>query len=283
MPGLFDSAWMKWGWAVVHAQTLDAELGIYGREGDEQRIYTSRTEYDPKRHCIRQIFETIEPLPVKWGLQIGDIANNYRACLDHLAWAVVSRGNAILDAKRERNVYFPIALDREDFATKVHSVLPGITRTDRAIIRRYQPYVWGKRNIPFHVLTPLPGLTRDDKHREIRPVWAAPTSALIEYTNPIDCEITKVPDRGRRTILEVGAEVNRIYVRRTGPKPEIQMKASLSAKPLLNESIWLGDWLAKISDHIRDLLLEFARPPDTILELGIKPAVQSTESSALAE
>jgi hypothetical protein len=95
MDAPFDSAWLKWGWAVVHAQALHAEISSFFANVDPESLYATRTEYDPKRHRIIQRIATVEPLPPTVGLRLGDTASNFRAALDHLMYAVVSRGRVL--------------------------------------------------------------------------------------------------------------------------------------------------------------------------------------------
>src|SRR5438876_2034831 len=96
MGGLCDSAWLKWGWAVMHAQRLEDDINAFAAESAERQLYTVRTEYDAKCHCVRLSVTTVESLPARWGLRIGDIANNFRAALDHLTWVLVKRGTITL-------------------------------------------------------------------------------------------------------------------------------------------------------------------------------------------
>jgi len=271
----FDSAWLKWGWAVVHAQALDAELRAYAEDPDSGQPYEARTEYDPKRHCVILRLVSVEPLPVKWGLRVGDVANNFRSCLDHIAWTVVHRGKLAerLTKRQERNIYFPIASTKDEFDAGLLK-LPGIRVADRAVVRRYQPYVRGKTNLPLHCLTPLDSLTRDDKHRTISPLWAFPESGRLEYGEPHDCTITWIPTRAQGVILEPGAELHRIYVRKTGPNPDVYMEVHLTAQPTINRRTTLTNWMQTIMNHTGAMLREFADPPEDIATLGIITASQ---------
>lgn len=273
--GPFDSAWFKWGWAVVHAQALDADVAAYSQDADIHLPYTTRTEYDAKRHCVVLRVATIEPLPMRWGLRIGDIANNFRAALDHLAWAIVHQGSQAgkLTRKQERNVYFPIASSRADFKSGL-GMLPGIRAADRAVIRRYQPYMRGKTNLWRHCLTPLPRLTADDKHKQIRPVWSVPLTGRVRQGPPRDCEVTRVPMQARRVILQEGAEIQRVYVRKTGSNPDVEMEAHITAQPTLDGRIHLGEWVQQTTFHIRDLIWEFSDPPEELGTLGILTSKQ---------
>jgi hypothetical protein len=183
----FDSAWFKWGRAVVHAQALDGELRRELEKFKTQRPWTTRTEYDAKHHCVRLLVDRAKPFHPRLGLLIGDTANNFRASLDHLAWALVTtRGKRPMLPKEESRIYFPLALTQEAFDS--HFVVTNfLTRADRATLRRYQPYVHGKRQALNHCLPPLPGLNRDDKHRMLRPIAARPQGGGLrvgESTSP---------------------------------------------------------------------------------------------------
>jgi hypothetical protein len=83
---LFESAWLKWGQAIVHSQTLKRDIETRADDGNADPVGAFRTEYQPKRHGFAIIIEEVMPIPVRWRLLLGDIANNYRAALDHLAW-----------------------------------------------------------------------------------------------------------------------------------------------------------------------------------------------------
>jgi hypothetical protein len=274
MADTFDSAWLKWAWAVVHAQRGDAELSGVTKRFQAERPYTTRTEYDAKHHCVRVLIDRFEPFPSILGLGIGDTASNFRASLDHLAWALVTtRGRRPITPKEEKWIYFPIALSKEDFDSDfvVNKLL---TRADRAIVRRYQPYVYGKRKAPRHCLATLPRVTADDKHRIIRPVWAVFQGGHIRTGPRTNCEITRVPLKGKPIALEPDAEIQRIYVRRLdpmGPEPDVDTDIFLRLRPSVDGVFSLKDWVNKTTIHIARLLNEFGEPPDEITTLGIKP------------
>lgn len=273
----FESAWLKWGWAVVHAYKLNKQLLAYSAAVEPkggQAAFTE-TEYDPKRHCVILRLVSIEPLPVEWSLRLGDTANNFRACLDHLAWALVSRGHRAgrLTKRQKRNVYFPLAATKDEFDSALNR-LPGLRVADRAIIRRYQPYFRGKRNVPNHCFTPLGQLNAEDKHRSLRPVWAFPESGWLEYGESVDCTITSIPSQAPRLILEADTELQRIYVRKTGPNPDVYMEAHITAHPTIDGRIELNDWMRTTTRHTLALLREFAYPPEKILHLWAAAGIQ---------
>lgn len=266
----FRSAWLKLGWGVIHARTLQNEIAEHAANVKPEDLFALRTEYDPKAHCIKTIVDSVQPPPADWSLHLGDVVNNFRACLDHVAWELVQRGSAWpLTRRQENSVYFPIADSRDRFEALCIAHLPGLRRADKAIIRKVQPYVGGKRNLWRHCLTPLPKMTSDDKHRELRPLWIAPEQGKIEYGLPAtECIVTRVPQIAKRVVIEPEAEIQRIYVRKTGPNPHVDMKVQLSLKPIVDGPIWLDDWLAKTGEWLTALLWAFSKPPEELWSLG---------------
>lgn len=270
MPDPFDSAWLKWGRGVVHGQAAGRTVFRVMQRLQSSNPFTAHVEYSAKHHCMRLVIDSMKPLPPVLGLLIGDAANNFRASLDHLAWALVTtRGKRPMRRGEDVKIYFPIAATKDAFD---RHLVPSefLTRADRAIVRRYQPYIHGKRRIEYHCLTPLPRLNSDDKHRVLRPVWAWPQGGALHYGTPVDCQITRTPDKAKGIVLEPGAEIQRIYVRRTGPNPYIHMEANLRLLPTLDGKVALVEWLEQTTYHIAGLLFEFSEPPPEIRTLGIE-------------
>jgi hypothetical protein len=134
---LFESPWLKWGQAARYAQ----ELGDLIRDWrqDNEPVQSWRADYSARRHGFAVIAQGVAEMPTRWGLLVGDIANNLRASLDHLAWSLVSRGRtppAALTTPQQGSIYFPITTTREDFnaqivvpaSPKARLKLPGVRR-----------------------------------------------------------------------------------------------------------------------------------------------------------
>jgi hypothetical protein len=276
----FDSAWYKWLGAIVHAQTLQDDINATGLSGDADPVRAFRTEYDAKRHGFRVIVEDLAPMELRWCLLVGDIANNFRASLDHLAWAITLRGrtppgSGRLSKSQENGVYFPIAQHRSDFNADVdprarRPKLPGVGRADRAKVRRRQPYHRAAKNRPRHPFSLLASINNRDKHRTIEPVWTFPTRVDTEITDMRDC-LVRPPAHVRRSAepLEVGAEIAFVRARKTGPNPELEMKLQVAAEPALDQRVSVRHWHGLTGMMIFDLLREFSvQPPgmDKIVE-----------------
>ncbi len=270
----FDSAWLKWAQGLLHAETLQADIKRIGHEADAHPVSAFRAKYDPKRHGFPVIAEEIAAIPARWPLLLGDVASNYRAALDHLAWALVNRGRtppAKLTKWQEKAVYFPIHKDRAEFNGKVPRQLPGVRRADLAKVRRHQPYHHGPTVRPRHALSLLAGINAGDKHRTIQPLWAVSIETGMKITQRRDCVITGVSPGGKATPLEVDAEIAFLHARRTGLNPELEMDLMITAEPTLDNILGVREWAQAVGIVIMSLLFEFSpQPSKAIREVGAK-------------
>jgi hypothetical protein len=270
----FDSPWLKWGRAVVHAQVLQADLDVLGTDGGDQPTFAVWADYQPKRHGFAIVITDIDPMPTHWGLVLGDVANNLRSALDQLAWAIVSRGRTPPDRltdEAQRKIYFPVAESRKRFNGGLKTKLPGATRTDIATVRRYQPYHHGRRGRWFAFLI-LVDINAGDKHRTVEPVWAVPVTTEIEVTEERNCVVPTRDNPGKRQPLKVDTELAFVRARKLGPNPEIDVIPHLTAEPMIEGRVFLREWLKLAIGWSHMLLSEFSEPPPEITGLGIDAA-----------
>lgn len=269
---LFESAWLKWTQAVVHSQTLERDIEARAANSDPDPVRAIRVQYHPKRHGFAILVEDIEPMPIRWRLLLGDIANNYRAALDHLAWALVCRGRTPpgkLTAEQENAVAFPIFEDRVKYNRSLPKKLPGVRRADLAEVRRCQPYLHGARKRSLHPFVLLARLNSGDKHRTIQPLWAFASRVDVEVTHMRNCVLRGSEHwRRRGDALEVGTEIAFIYARRLGPDPELEMKPRLTVAPSISNRVSLRDWNGWTGVFIWKLLSQFSEQPASIHGLG---------------
>ena len=138
--GLFDSAWLKWGWSGRQggsAQDGDPSCPCSEGETAGRRLQT-RTEYDAKRHCLKAIITEIDPLPVTWGSEAQSHcpvdAETAWITLRGLSWDAAVVLLLMLTEGQRRGVYFPICALRADFNDAIDSAahpkkrckLPGV-------------------------------------------------------------------------------------------------------------------------------------------------------------
>lgn len=261
---LFSSAWRKWGRAVGHADTLKADIERFAADPDNEPVITAETEYQPHRHAFAVRIGRMTEFPVAWGLILGDIASNYRAALDHTAWAMVCRGRRppdTLTEKQQRRVIFPIAKSPKGLTGQLPERLPGAGRADIAFVRRYQPYHRGKRVSPLHALSILARLNNHDKHRTVQPTWLVPQYGACQVIRIRDCVVTDKRVKARTQPFQVGTEIRTVRVRRAGPQPELDVEVEVTGEVSLYNLVSVRDWLAKTEGWIGMLLWELAAPP----------------------
>ncbi len=260
----FESAWQKWAWAVVNANALGRDINAFAAQANLKMPMRLMKEYDAKRHCIVLSIDKVEnPFPAEWGLGLGDAVHNFRSAVDHVAWALYKRGaTPNLRDSLERNVSFPISDDRVKFNRSLERKLPGVTRTDIALVRRCQPYRAGKRNLRRHVLLVLDELSRKDKHRAIRPVVPVPEQGAFAIEAVQDCIYRRFKP-STRGALQPGTELGRFYLKKTGPDPDIDVEPRFTLDPALDEFLSIQEFLTKTISAIRILLRLFSEPPES--------------------
>jgi len=255
-------AWLKWAWASRHAKGLEADINRT-LERQRQPPFKPTHDYDPKLHGFIVSVASIRPTPPRWGLNLGDIVHNYRCVLDYVAWFLVARGQTPnLTEKQAKNVYFPIALSGEQFKASIPQMLPGVRRADLAIVRRYQPYKAGTRNIDRHCLTTLAKLSNMDKHRTLQPLWLRTHEAQFAITRTVDFEVRRIVLPKFPRPMEVGTELLRIYGVRTGPDPDIEVQGEIAPDVALDERIWVKNFCDTTMKFVGRLLAEFEPPSD---------------------
>ena len=267
---LFDSPWFKWLGAIVHAQALKEDIANPADEADIDPVRAVGTQYDPKRHGFSVVVTELAPMSLRRCLLLGDIANNFRASLDHLAWALAWRGrtppeSGMLTDRQERAIAFPIYEDRLKYNRSLPRMLPGVRRADLAKVRRYQPYHYRPRPTGRHVLTLLYDINNTDKHRTIQPLWTATAWLDMEVADTRDCELSS-PIRFRRVAaqLQVGAEIAFVRARKRGPNPELDVQAKVTAEPTVEGMIRFRAWQQRLGGLIFQLLGEFSDPPPAV-------------------
>jgi hypothetical protein len=277
---LFDSAWLKWSQAVHHTQTLETEVKARSRDGYSNPLRSFRAEYHAKRHGFLVVAREVEPIPVRWQLLLGDIANNYRSALDHLAWALVTRGRTppgTLKPRQKKAIYFPIYEDRIEYNRSLAKKLPGVRRADVAKVRGPQPYHYRAR--ATHVLVLLADINPRDKHRTIQPVWAHPAGIDAEILNQRDCVIPRLDWRRFPDPLEVGAKLTYIPARKMGPNPEIDMELRVTTKPSLGDRLGLEEWALRCAHLVAALLVQFSKPPDEVVQVADLPRLMASQTA----
>jgi hypothetical protein len=272
---VFESAWLKWAMAVMNAKVLEDNVAAYASRGGLMMDATFGTLYDAKSHSISLILaDLVNPLPVLWGCLLGDVVHDYRCCLDHVAWALYKRGKTPdLSEKEERQVYWPIAKTRTAFNESLDRMLPGVSRTDRAIVRHFQPFSPGQSRAHRHVFKVLNDLANADKHRTIQPIVPIPERMELPLTETEDCIVRRIAP-GRSGTFRPGAEIARFFVKKTGPNPRLGLQPHFTLVPCIHELLTLDEFLRRTENATRLVLQEFADMPDSAKSMIDAPVPQ---------
>jgi hypothetical protein len=279
----FTSAWLKWVRGVVHAKLLHDDMNRWALDPDNQPFFKVRADYHPKRHGFALAVDSLRAVPIEWGLIVGDITHNQRSALDHIAWELVKRGNRpphTLSGRQQRRVAFPLFTGPPGggfHATVLNAQLPGVARSQRTLIRRFQPYMHTKAKESRQPLAVLADINNDDKHRTIHPVAAVSARAEYEIAELAGCEITRLPAHGRGQVLHEGAELVLIGVRKTerGAEPHMKVNSRVPSIPTIGERVTVQDWINRVGPAVGAVIKHFSDIPPEALKLipeGVLPA-----------
>jgi hypothetical protein len=271
---LFHSAWRKWQRAVLHAEALQADIDDFAVRGERKPVLRARADYEPKRHAfVVRVDQVDRGVPVEWSAVLGDVAFNFRSCLDHVAWALAGRGTVDRDAlteRKKRRIQFPLERCSDTFKKRLaDGWLPGVEGADLALVRRHQPYMAPKRN---QALAVLHSLNNFDKHRELKPALLVPRGVTYEATNLRQCVISRDVTRVRAVAVEKDAEICTIRVRKTGPEPrlDVQLEVALQVAlgdlaPVEQKHVTVQEWVEATTRLVSGMLIVLDSPPDDVV------------------
>jgi hypothetical protein len=209
--------WLKLDHGKEQFGQLDVEVKLWITEHQGRLPWTAQPTYDTQLQCIRFFVDTVEPMPARWGLLLGDALHNVRCALDHMAWHLVAIGGSPpTKIEDQRRVGFPIYDTASGFAKSVRPRIPGVSPAQQAIIERHQPHHRGK-GVGTHPLALLQDLNNTDKHRELRTLVAAQGENFrFDLIAPIGSQPDRVeiaPPFKDGGIFELGTEITRAYGR----------------------------------------------------------------------
>lgn len=264
MSALYEGCWHKLDRAKHHFDELNNRVGAWTNLDTKPPIRYGK-KFDAKLNRFTFHVESVEELPVEWSLIAGDALTNFRAALDYLAQDLVGRGSEG-HLKGTSRPKFPVCMHVNEFGNDVEEKLPGITEEHRTIIKGYQPYEWGddRNSHPFHLLTKF---VNRDKHRELQ---LAKIQHLRQGTK-FSANVTRWHDFAIRSVkpgrvfgnppkmatsFNPGAEVARVYGKKTGPNPDVDMNFQATVTPTFESGEWLADTLKAIGVAITKLFGE---------------------------
>ncbi len=175
MPHPLDGARLKFDRGGVHVDMLRKDVGCFLKQ--HTRRVTDK--YDAKAgRYVRHV--QASPTPPQWSVLLGEIAHNFRSCLDHIAWQLAIAASPTDNPEHDweaRRISFPLYARRAEYLDKRNSrhttakrVIPaawrhaGLLPHHRRLVRHHQPYQ--RRHAPeSHPLWHLRSLSNIDKHQ----------------------------------------------------------------------------------------------------------------------
>ncbi len=255
MSDLLASSWAKFHWAHKH---LDAFQAAVSRSFDPNTHAVSvNVDVKVSGDTAVAIAKTASVPFVRddCGLALGDVLQNFRAALDHLAWDLVKAGTDPRP-RRPQDVYFPVAKSFASWRDGVDRKLPGVHPEQRTFIRRYQPY---RRGVAARAIRRLRDLSDRDKHRVVVPVamnFSPHLNAEVESNWTVTGLRYLVT---RPTCLKVNTPLVRVDLARPqggAPDCHVQMKGEFMVYPALPGG-YPTTALGEIRDTVLEILTEF--------------------------
>ena len=135
-------------------EELNKELGAFLAS----QPYKINTKIDPRSKCLIYYLTKSDDVPEKLSLVTGDIIQNLRSSLDHLAYRLFIVGS---DSGSEgRHVYFPICDDLNQYQQEKNKKTKGLPQKAKDLIDTIKPYKEGNET-----LWKIHKLNNVDKHR----------------------------------------------------------------------------------------------------------------------
>jgi hypothetical protein len=268
---LTDS-WAKLERAKGHVDDLRAEI-TEAADG-KPNVISLRSEYDGDTQAVVYFAERIPEVRDSWGLLIGDAIHNFRCSLDHLWWQLARKhlGREPTD-KEAPAIQFPI-FSSPDQWTLPHRYFRHVESADADLVEDLQPYNGDRGEYDIHPLEALAEISNTDKHRMVHVTFVRSQDTEVTLPSPadyIDCE--PVGSRGRTLMdvtepgvpIEVGDEMIRVFVRPTGPDPNVKLKANLTGYvafrgdwEVLHSLDKIGEWVVGILDRYQPVFKDAA-------------------------
>jgi hypothetical protein len=213
MDSPFYSAMAKLERAQLHVEALYTEAQRLMSDQVGRRESPFIKHFDPQLSAIVYTVADSVVLP-SLAPPLGDALTNFRAALDHMAWALYQLG-ARPPGVKAFDIEFPICQSEPDFNGRSKTKLAGVDVEAVTIIGRYQPYVRGD-TADAHPLAILNRLVRIDKHRDLHVMYATPFELRGEVTEtrnftPTHFEPLNLDANGHLLPFHPGTEILRVH------------------------------------------------------------------------
>jgi hypothetical protein len=241
-----------------HAAMFGPEFRrLYGP--DAGAPFTIKTEFNAKKGCFHVRIDTLEERQGDLPLILGDALHNFRSALDHVAWQLARRQQG----RQPRSlVSFPICEGHERFNSRsVWTHLWEIGPSERATIENLQPYRQVFTGDLVHPLTLLSACNNKDKHRLLHVIVLSNKSFSAKVADWRDCKPTRMVPLPSAVDhpLKPNMEILRVMAEAPGPRPVIDVEASGTYIPLLDDGSILpvGTRLDRIGEAVDNVIRSF--------------------------
>ncbi len=140
--------------AKQHKEELQKEIKSFF----DSQPYKIGTKSDPQSKRLIYYLVKADVVPEKIALITGDVIQNLRSSLDHLAYMLFTVGPG--NGTQGHHIYFPIAEDFDQYESNKNRKTEGITQQAKDLIDKVKPYKGGNDN-----LWKIQELNNIDKHR----------------------------------------------------------------------------------------------------------------------
>jgi hypothetical protein len=179
-PKVLNDLLVKVDRAYKHIVDLSTEFIRFVTEGHP---YGTFFEDNPNTGERTYYLRIRKEMPPQFSALIGDVAQNLRSSLDHLAWHLV-QSSPVNPKARDQDIYFPIAETASEYNAGKMRKIEGMTDAAIKAIDRIEPY-YGLDGVGIGQgvqLFWLDKINKLDKHRLLVPVWTNMVSHAIPRT-----------------------------------------------------------------------------------------------------
>ncbi|MCU1492793.1 MAG: hypothetical protein JWO62_557 [Acidimicrobiaceae bacterium] len=175
---------MEWSWRVKLRQA-EAHVERFSKEAADY-LESSRAGFDyiadEKAGTIDVVLRADFEPPVGLGAIVGDVLHNLRSALDAIAWEACRRTGVALTAKQERQIYFPITWEVDQWEDAAKRLI-GVSAEHLEAFKYLQPWYFDEQGRQLGVEIPkefakneplwqLQELAKVDRHRTLHPLLA---------------------------------------------------------------------------------------------------------------
>jgi hypothetical protein len=164
MPSRLDRVRLKVERAKEHIRDLELELKAFF----DTKPYIVGTKRNPQTRQLIYYLVSVKGVPDRIAVIAGDILQNLRSALDHLAYALFMVGPGGAGGSPAKHVYFPISDDAAKYAVESPGKVKGMRQDAIDAVNAAKPYKGGN-----DALWVLHKLNNVDKHRFVIVVGSA--------------------------------------------------------------------------------------------------------------